>query len=50
MLLTNDDSKLASEVGKDLQATLQKKRKLIKLKPNYKTICKIADAAATCPH
>jgi hypothetical protein len=41
--LTNDDSKLASEAGKDLQATLQKKRKLIKLKRITKTICKIAD-------
>jgi hypothetical protein len=38
--LTNDDSKLASEAGKDLQATLQKKRKLIKLKRITKTICK----------
>jgi hypothetical protein len=44
--LTNDDSKLASEGGKTL--LLYKKRKLIKLKPNYKTICGIDAAKATC--
>jgi hypothetical protein len=35
--LTNDDSKLASEAGKTCKL-LYKKRKLIKLKPNYKNM------------